>query len=316
MTLTSNGEPVVQAEHAQPSPCRKVITNTLFNPSHLTVSGSAEASMHLMAASPAATTEPCSHNDRFTSTALTSSEATGPPTFQQQPVPVPPQAGACAAGSVAEPVQLNAQEIEDPHGTTEGTKCAASPPLESEPSHCELRDALTLAVQQRDTAVSEMYAEAQRSTAALTAADMLRCERDAALSEVAALRHELSQCERARHDQERDLKEELVALHAKVAEVEALRTSATNAQLEASSLRKALTAMSLSKTESSALNPLPRSIRISRGVVGTVGRSAQVFGRMHGPVGCSSGGPKWLKGSACSSMTGSQDAVMCAYNCM
>jgi hypothetical protein len=80
----------------------------------------------------------------------------------------------------------------------------APPQLGSEASHCELRDALTLAVQQRDSAVHELHAVAERSAAAVPEAEALRTERDSAMDQVFGIRKELSQCDQRYQERERE----------------------------------------------------------------------------------------------------------------
>lgn len=306
------------------SACRNVITNGLFNPSHMEVSGSSEAAMHLMP--PEATTEASYGNS-------TASPTPPVPTHSPaaQPLILAPHPNTADGEDDANPESVSTA---DTASFESETVCAVMPPptLESEPSNCELRDALTLAVQQRDTAVNEMHAVAQCSTAALAEVETLRGERDEAFSranccydssqelcsQVVELRRELAQSERVHQEREREHHEKLLVLQARVSEVEALRTSATNAILEASSLRKTLSSMRLKGAQSGG--GLPRSSRISRGVSGAIARTGQLIGRVHGTgiFGRSvSSGPRWLKGSASSNnVASSQHNAGCAYNCM
>ena len=304
----------VQATEDDVSPRHNVITNHLFNLSLLAVSDTVRSSMHLMAGAPVAATEASDCASISAPTEGTAPVATDP--RKDQTPDVPSQADASAERTAVVPSRpCGTKEPEEVNTTTDALTCMSPPPLESEPSHCELRDALTLAVQQRDSAVHEMHAAAQRSSAASGA---LRRECDEALSEVAALRHDLSQRELSHQNRERELEEKVVALNAKVSEVEKLRISAT----EAAALRKALNAMHLKAAQNSAVGPLKRSSRISRSFVGAMVKSGQLFSRLHGPptsAGCgsNSNGPKWLKGSAGNNSTsGSPHDARCAYNCM
>jgi hypothetical protein len=302
-----------QQQQVMEGPCRNVITNDLFNPSHMPVSGSAEAAMHLFP--PQATSE-ASHAGSL--------EATDLPAGESITVDVQPE--TADGGEVSRTLETalasmclaDLKNIHDIPTVDADTAAVDAPSQEgSETSHCELRDVLTLAVQQRESAVHEMRAAAERSTAAAAEAEALRAERDAALEQIIEMRRELSQCELRQQEREREHHEKLLVLHARVAEVQELRSSAASALLEACSLRRTLNNLRMKEARPGV--GLPASSRITRGVAGVLARSGKFIGIVPGVSGSvgGGGGPRWLKGAAPqSSRLGSHNNAHCAYNCL
>lgn len=266
------------------SPCSKVITNDLFNPAHVRVAGSAEASMHLMNA------ESCPEPSNSTSIATQNSQAPSPDTTDTSSQ----HTGAIDTKRASDYAKMVVSEGGD-------DITVSPPPPESEPSHCDIRDALTLAVQQRDAALEEFLVVEQSKTEARAAAEKLRAERDRALKQVVELTHELAQCQREKEAQQYAHMVKLQALHS---EIETLRNSTSNTLQESSALKKALNIQRLKDPHGKGGSKKPA--RAAK-------RAAQLFGPLSVPSAGVANGPRWLKETYCS-VVKSQPSPRCEHH--